>query len=87
MELSGRVIFLCCQGCEEQVKADPARRGSEKTRGKGRNRADSGGAGASTETAMVNAVIRWCLNNTLLVVLAMLAVAGGGWYAACGIFG
>ncbi len=30
---------------------------------------------------MVNAVIRWCLNNTLLVVLAMLAVAGGGWYA------
>ncbi len=24
MELSGRVIFLCCQGCEEQVKADPA---------------------------------------------------------------
>lgn len=30
---------------------------------------------------MVNAVIRWCLNNTLLVVLAMLAVVGGGWYA------
>ena len=26
MELSGRVIFLCCQGCEEQVKADPAAR-------------------------------------------------------------
>jgi Cu(I)/Ag(I) efflux system membrane protein CusA/SilA len=33
------------------------------------------------EAAVVNAVIRWCLNNTLLVVLAMLAVVGGGWYA------
>ncbi len=30
---------------------------------------------------MVNAVIRWCLNNTFLVILAMLAVIGGGWYA------
>ncbi len=30
---------------------------------------------------MVNAVIRWCLNNTLLVMLAMFAVIGGGWYA------
>jgi Cu(I)/Ag(I) efflux system membrane protein CusA/SilA len=30
---------------------------------------------------MVNAVIRWCLNNTFLVVLATLAVIGGGWYA------
>lgn len=24
MEVQGRVVFLCCQGCEEQVKADPA---------------------------------------------------------------
>lgn len=30
---------------------------------------------------MVNAVIRWCLNNTLLVLLAMGAIIGGGWYA------
>ncbi len=30
---------------------------------------------------MVNAVIRWCLNNTFLVVLAMLALIGAGWYA------
>jgi Cu(I)/Ag(I) efflux system membrane protein CusA/SilA len=30
---------------------------------------------------MVNAVIRWCLNNTFLVVIAMAAVIGGGWYA------
>ena len=30
---------------------------------------------------MVNAVIRWCLQNTLLVILAMLAVIAGGWYA------
>lgn len=30
---------------------------------------------------MVNAVIRWCLNNTFLVIVAMLAVIGGGWYA------
>ncbi|NUQ62166.1 MAG: efflux RND transporter permease subunit [Pirellulales bacterium] len=30
---------------------------------------------------MVNAIIRWCLNNTLLVIITMLAVIGGGWYA------
>jgi len=30
---------------------------------------------------VVNAIIRWCLNNTLLVVLAVLALVGGGWYA------
>jgi Cu(I)/Ag(I) efflux system membrane protein CusA/SilA len=30
---------------------------------------------------MVNAVIRWCLNNTFLVIIAMLALIGGGWYA------
>src|SRR3990170_71146 len=30
---------------------------------------------------MVNAVIRWCLNNTFLVVLALTAVIGSGWYA------
>lgn len=30
---------------------------------------------------MINALIRWCLNNTLLVLLAMLTVIGGGWYA------
>lgn len=30
---------------------------------------------------MVNAVIRWCLNNTFLVILAMLAVLGAGWHA------
>lgn len=30
---------------------------------------------------MVNAVIRWCLNNTFLVVLAMLSLIGVGWYA------
>jgi Cu(I)/Ag(I) efflux system membrane protein CusA/SilA len=30
---------------------------------------------------MVNAIIRWCLNNTFFVVLAMLVVIGGGWYA------
>ena len=34
MELSGRVIFLCCQGCEGQVKADPAA-ALEKLGGKG----------------------------------------------------
>jgi Cu(I)/Ag(I) efflux system membrane protein CusA/SilA len=33
------------------------------------------------EAAVVNAVIRWCLNNTLIVVLAMLAIMGGAWYA------
>ncbi|MHB8898375.1 MAG: efflux RND transporter permease subunit, partial [Thermoguttaceae bacterium] len=30
---------------------------------------------------MVNAIIRWCLNNTFLVVLAILAIVGGAWYA------
>lgn len=30
---------------------------------------------------MVNAVIRWCLNNTLLVFIAMGATISGGWYA------
>jgi copper/silver efflux system protein len=30
---------------------------------------------------MVNAVIRWCLHNTFLVILAILAVLGAGWYA------
>jgi len=30
---------------------------------------------------VVNAVIRWCLNNTFLVILAMLAIIGGAWYA------
>ena len=30
---------------------------------------------------MVNAIIRWCLNNTLLVILAMLGLAAAGWYA------
>jgi len=30
---------------------------------------------------MINAIIRWCLNNTFLVVIAMLAVLGLGWYA------
>ncbi len=34
---------------------------------------------------MVNAVIRWCLNNTLLVLLAMGAIIGGGWYAMMNI--
>ena len=33
------------------------------------------------EAAVVNAIIRWCLNNTLLVFLAMFAIMGGGWYA------
>ncbi len=30
---------------------------------------------------LVNAVIRWCLKNTFLVVVAMAAVLIGGWYA------
>lgn len=30
---------------------------------------------------MVNAVIRWCLNNTFLVVIAMATILGLGWYA------
>jgi Cu(I)/Ag(I) efflux system membrane protein CusA/SilA len=30
---------------------------------------------------MVNAVIRWCLNNTFLVCIAILAVMAAGWYA------
>jgi Cu(I)/Ag(I) efflux system membrane protein CusA/SilA len=30
---------------------------------------------------MVNAVIRWCLNNTFLVIVAIAALLGGGWYA------
>ncbi len=30
---------------------------------------------------MINAIIRWCLNNTFLVLIAVLAVIGGGWYA------
>jgi len=30
---------------------------------------------------MINAMIRWCLNHTFLVVIAILAVLGGGWYA------
>lgn len=29
---------------------------------------------------MINAIIRWCLNNTLLVVLAMATLLGLGWY-------
>lgn len=30
---------------------------------------------------MTNAIIRWCLNNTLLVFIAAAAVLAGGWYA------
>ncbi|MHB8864930.1 MAG: efflux RND transporter permease subunit [Pirellulaceae bacterium] len=30
---------------------------------------------------MINAIIRWCLNNTLLVLVAVVAIMGGGWYA------
>ena len=30
---------------------------------------------------MTNAIIRWCLNNTLLVFIAAVAVLAGGWYA------
>ncbi len=30
---------------------------------------------------MTNAIIRWCLNNTLLVFIAVAAVLAGGWYA------
>lgn len=30
---------------------------------------------------MVNALIRWCLNNTFMVMLAVAALLGGGWYA------
>jgi Cu(I)/Ag(I) efflux system membrane protein CusA/SilA len=30
---------------------------------------------------VVNAIIRWCLNNTLLVLFAMGTIIGGGWYA------
>lgn len=30
---------------------------------------------------MVNAIIRWCLNNTFLVVVAMATMLGLGWYA------
>ncbi len=30
---------------------------------------------------IVNAIIRWCLKNTFLVILAMLGIIGGGWYA------
>ena len=34
---------------------------------------------------MVNTIIRWCLNNPLLVAIAVLAVMGGGWYALANI--
>lgn len=34
---------------------------------------------------MVNTIIRWCLNNPLLVAIAVLAVMGGGWYALASI--
>jgi len=30
---------------------------------------------------MINAIIRWCLKNTLLVFIAVAAVLAGGWYA------
>lgn len=30
---------------------------------------------------MINAIIRWCLNNTLLVFIAAATVLAGGWYA------
>ncbi len=30
---------------------------------------------------MINAIIRWCLNNTLLVFIAVAVVLAGGWYA------
>jgi Cu(I)/Ag(I) efflux system membrane protein CusA/SilA len=34
---------------------------------------------------MVNWIIRWCLKNTFLVVLAMAALMAGGWYAMTNI--
>ena len=30
---------------------------------------------------MVNAIIRWCLRNTFLVLVAVAAILGAGWYA------
>jgi Cu(I)/Ag(I) efflux system membrane protein CusA/SilA len=35
---------------------------------------------SSEKSVLVNAIIRWCLNNTFLVIIAILVVISGGWY-------
>ena len=66
---AGDRTFLCCEGCKDEAQKDPDSVLKKLDA--------SQGVGAR----MVNAVIRWCLNNTFLVILAMLAVLGAGWYA------